>query len=122
MRIASLAIATLLFLLSPAALAQSTADPAGKVLSGKAAFGDWRGDAPLVRRKFTVDDLPTPYATKSADNAVDVVARPASAVLKVPAGFQVELVASDLDDPRTLAVAPNGDVFIAESRPGRIRI
>jgi len=30
-----------------------------KLLTGKAAMGDWTGDAPGVRRKITVADLPT---------------------------------------------------------------
>src|SRR5262249_40021500 len=41
---------------------------------------------------------------------------------RVPPGFQVELIASNLRDPRTVRVAPNGDIFIAESEPGRIRV
>jgi hypothetical protein len=98
-------------------------DPVGQsaVLTGKAAFGDWRADAPLVRRKITVDDLPKPFATRSASNPVRVIARPAGALPKVAPGFEVELFASGLEDPRALVVAPNGDVLVAESEPGRIR-
>jgi glucose/arabinose dehydrogenase len=55
-------------------------------------------------------------------NPPRVIARPVSAAPKVPPGFQVELFASDLRDPRTVRVAPNGDIFIAESDPGRIRV
>src|SRR5262249_59152164 len=95
-------------------------DSLGELLVGKAAFGDWRTDAPLVRRKIT--DLPPPYATRSASNPPRVIARPASAVPNVPPGFQVKLFASNLRDPRTVRVAPNGDIFIAESEPGRIRV
>jgi glucose/arabinose dehydrogenase len=51
-----------------------------------------------------------------------VIAKPISAAPKVPPGFQVELFASDLRDPRTVRVAPNGDIFVAESEPGRIRV
>ena len=43
---------------------QSSGTPRGMMaaaVTGKAAFGDWRTDAPLVRRKIT--DLPPPYAT-----------------------------------------------------------
>jgi glucose/arabinose dehydrogenase len=39
-----------------------------------------------------------------------------------PPGFEVELFVSNLRDPRTVRVAPNGDIFIAESEPGRIRV
>ena len=40
----------------------------------------------------------------------------------VPPGFRVELWATGLDMPRTLRTAPNGDVFLAESGAGRIRV
>ena len=104
--------------LSPGILAQPNS--LGELLVGKAAFGDWRTDAPLVRRKIT--DLPPPYATRSAANPPRVVAQPVGAMPKAPPGFQVELFASNLRDPRMVRVAPNGDIFIAESEPGRIRV
>src|SRR5262244_4579589 len=101
-------------------LAQPVAESLGELLVGKAAFGDWRADAPLVRRKIT--ELPPPNATRSASNPPRVIARPVSAVPRVPPGFQVELFVSNLHDPRMVRVAPNGDIFIAESEPGRIRV
>ena len=48
--------------------------------------------------------------------------RPVDARLRVPLGFEVKLFASGLDQPRLMRVAPNGDVFVAESRAGRIRV
>jgi glucose/arabinose dehydrogenase len=116
--VAALAVYVLPF--ASAVFAQLAADPLGQVLTGKAAFGDWRTDAPLVRRKIT--ELPPPYATRSASNPPRVIAKPVSAAPNVPPGFQVEVFASDLRDPRTVRVAPNGDIFIAESEPGRIRV
>jgi glucose/arabinose dehydrogenase len=88
--------------------------------TGQAALGGWRTDAPGVRRKITVEDLPPPYATSSAVDVADIVARPPHARLKVPPGFVVQEFASGLKDPRLIRVAPNGDIFIAESRAGRI--
>src|SRR5262245_15506627 len=105
---------------APTVFAQPASDSLGELLVGKAAFGDWRTDAPLVRRKIT--DLPSPYATRSASNPPRVIAKPASSTPKVPPGFEVELFASNLRDPRMVRVAPNGDIFIAESEPGRIRV
>src|SRR5262252_452071 len=105
---------------SSALFAQQVFESLGELLVGKAAFGDWRADAPLVRRKIT--ELPPPYATRSASNPPRVIARPVSAVPRVPPGFQVELFVSNLHDPRMVRVAPNGDIFIAESEPGRIRV
>ena len=43
-------------------------------------------------------------------------------MLHVPPGFAVDEYASGLDRPRTMRVAPNGDVFLAESGAGRIRV
>ena len=87
-----------------------------------APFTDFRFEAPGTVRKITAADLPAPYATSSAGNGPRVVARPDNAWPKVPEGFKVELYASDLDNPRLLRTAPNGDVFVAETRAGRIRV
>src|SRR6516162_8194188 len=92
------------------------------VLTGAAAYGDWRSDAPGVRRKITPADMPPPYETASADRGPTVVARPADAWPKAPPGFVVELFASGLDNPRLIRVSPSGDVFVAESGPGRVRV
>src|SRR5439155_2360111 len=100
--------------------AQNASQPSG-VLAGKAAFGDWRADAPGKRRHITADALPAPFATSSTSNGVRVVARPANAQLKVPAGFAINRFASGLDNPRQMRVAPNGDVFVGESNAGRVR-
>jgi glucose/arabinose dehydrogenase/cytochrome c2 len=89
---------------------------------GKAAFAGYRDDGPGVRRRLTVADLPAPFATPSVRRAPRVVSRPEGAELHVPPGFHVDAFASDLDDSRLLRVAPNGDVFVAESNQGRIRV
>jgi len=93
-----------------------------EVRTGGAALGDFRGDGPGVRRHFTVANLPVPFATPSTRNGPSIVEAPAGAHLHVPAGFRVERFASDLHGPRLLRVAPNGDVFVAESDAGRIRV
>src|SRR5574337_927790 len=80
-------------------------------LTGSAAFGDWRSDKPGTSRLIRPEDLPKPGTTPSAANSSRVVARPASAVLQVPAGFKMELFAEGLSGPRQMRVAPNGDVF-----------
>ena len=95
---------------------------AAEIRTGKAAFGDWREDAPGVQRRITAADLPRPYATRSASNSPSAVERPAGAMPRVPDGFAVELVARGLEEPRLMRTAPNGDVFIAESSPGRIMV
>lgn len=87
-----------------------------------APFTDFRYEEPGKFRKITVNDLPAPYATRSAENGPDVVPRPANAWPKAPAGFKVELYAEGLDNPRLMRTAPNGDFFLAESGAGRIRV
>jgi glucose/arabinose dehydrogenase len=92
------------------------------VLTGAAAFGSWRDDAPGKRRHITADTLPAPYASPSVGNGVRVVRPPADAKLKVPVGFEVKEFASGLTGPRLLRAAPNGDIFVAETGTGRIRV
>jgi glucose/arabinose dehydrogenase len=85
-------------------------------------FTDFRYEKPGAARKITANDLPEPYATKSAQNGPKLVARPDNVWPIAPAGFKVEMYASGLDNPRTLRTAPNGDIFLTESDPGRIRV
>jgi glucose/arabinose dehydrogenase len=91
-------------------------------LVGAAAFGDWRSDKPGLSRIIKPEDLPKPGATPSAGNFPHVVRRLATAVPQVPPGFKVELFADGLSEPREMRVAPNGDIFVAETGAGRIRI
>src|ERR1019366_7969414 len=67
-----------------------------------APFTDFRYEKPGTTRKITVKDLPQPYATDSAQNGAEF--------------------AAGLENPRLLRTAPNGDIFLAESEPGRIRV
>jgi glucose/arabinose dehydrogenase len=94
----------------------------GKVLVGQGALGDWTTDAPGVRRRITTADLPPPYATRSADAFSKIVKRPEGAWPQVPNGFKVEEFATELSNPRLIRTAPNGDLFVAESQPGRVRV
>jgi glucose/arabinose dehydrogenase len=94
-----------------------------KTISGKAAVdADWRSDAPGVRHKITVDDLPPPYATESVTNDAKIVERPPGAQLQVPPGFTVEQYAAGFRDPRYLLTAPNGDIFLTESRADMVKV
>ena len=111
----------------PTALASTPAPPDVSTFKLKAPpptppFTDFRYEKPGTVRKITVADLPQPYATKSASNGPHMVARPESVWPVALPGFKVELYAAGLDNPRTLRTAPNGDVFVAESDPGRILV
>jgi len=91
-------------------------------LTGAAAYGDWRGDAPGVRRLVRPGDLPKPMATPSARNSVLIAKPPPGAALKTLPGFTVKLFASGLAKPRLMRVAPNGDIFVSEGAAGQIRV
>ena len=85
-------------------------------------FTDFRYQKPGTFHKITVNDLPPSYTTKSAYNSPHLVARPGNVWPSAPAGFKVQLYGAGLDNPRTLRTAPNGDIFLAETAPGRIRV
>jgi glucose/arabinose dehydrogenase len=90
--------------------------------SGGDAFGDWRADKPGLSHIIKPADLPKAGATPSAVNPSRVVPRPLSATPQVPPGFKVDLFVDGLSGPRIMRAAPNGDMFVAETRAGRIRI
>lgn len=90
--------------------------------TGKDAMGDWSSDAPGVRRKISVSDLPQPFETPSATRMAKVVKRPANASPKAPSGFSVQEFATGLEGPRVIVAAPNGDIFVSESESHRVRV
>ncbi|MER9331489.1 sorbosone dehydrogenase family protein [Mesorhizobium sp. M0488] len=92
------------------------------VLKGAAAFGDWRADRPGVRRLIKPEDLPKPDVTKSTSNSAGLAERPQGARPRLPPGFSAELVASGIANPRVVRVAPNGDLFVADSEANRVRV
>ncbi|RVC78684.1 sorbosone dehydrogenase family protein [Mesorhizobium sp. M4A.F.Ca.ET.022.05.2.1] len=92
------------------------------VLTGSKAFGDWKADRPGVRRLIKPQDLPAPYRTRSSSNGPGVGDRPEGVKPLLPPGFSIELVASGIDNPRVVRVAPNGDLFVADSKANQIRV
>lgn len=69
------------------------------------------------------NDLPVPGATESARRPSKQVEMPKDAVLNVPKGFKVNVFAEGgFNYPRWMALAPNGDVFVADSRANKIII
>lgn len=106
-------------LVAPASFAAEAAEP---LLKGEAAFGDWHADRPGVRRLIRPRDLQAPYVTQSASNSLGVTERPEEAKPILPAGFTAELIASGIINPRVVRVAPNGDLFVANSNDNQIRL
>jgi glucose/arabinose dehydrogenase len=92
------------------------------LLRGRAAFTDWSADRPGLRRHITPADLPASNLGASYSNGVRIVRRAAGQKPAVPPGFEISLFAEGLDEPRLIRAAPNGDIFVAESGAGRVRV
>jgi glucose/arabinose dehydrogenase len=113
-----------LALATPATWADGPAQ--SPTLTGKSAFTDYSQEKPGVRRKLTVADLPEPFATPSVDNGPNgtrnMIPRPEDAWPQAPKGFKVEMYATGLGNPRLLRIAPNGDLFLADSQENKILV
>jgi glucose/arabinose dehydrogenase len=93
------------------------------VLKGREAFGGWHKDRPGVRRLLRLlkpEDQPP--IGKSTSKWAESVKRPKRAKPVAPEGFAVDLVASGLAGPSVIRVAPNGDLFVADSEANTIRV
>lgn len=112
-----IAIASLPWILYVSALSLAAEEA---LLTGQEAMGGWQEDRPGVRRLITPEDLPPISEDQEAPS--EVVPAPEGAVPQVPEGFRVELVASGLEGPRVIRMAPNGDLFVAESKVDRVRV
>jgi glucose/arabinose dehydrogenase len=117
-KVVGMAIA--LSLLSTGVLFAQTRDDTRQLLKGSAAFGDWRQDKPGVKRVLTPQDLPAISAPTYG--LAEVVPMPAGAKPLVPPGFTVEMVTSGLGSARVIRVAPNGDLFVADSMSNTVRV
>ena len=59
--------------------------------------------------------------TPSASNYASPIARPEDVKPQVPTGFAADMVASGLEGPRIIRVAPNGEIFVANSKANEVR-
>ena len=91
-------------------------------LTGQAAFTDAAHESPGTRRHLTVADLPAPAPDQSVDNGPSVVPRPANAWPMRPRASRSTFTPPASTIPRLLRTAPNGDIFLAESETGKIKV
>jgi glucose/arabinose dehydrogenase len=82
----------------------------------------WQNDAPGRAHRIDVAGLPAPFATPSARDFPSIVTKPGDVSLQLPPGFKVDVFTRDIDGPRVMRVAPNGDIFVAETQQGRIKV
>ncbi len=69
-----------------------------------------------------MEALPKPYATPAVANEAVLVPRPADQPLRAPRGFTVTLFRDGVENARNLLVLPNGDVLVAQQRPGTLTL
>lgn len=84
--------------------------------------GSWDDNQPGRIHHIKLTDMPPPFATSSAGNGPRVEARPNGSMPVVPQGFKVSVFAVDTDKPRVALRAPNGDVFLAATAKGEIKV
>jgi glucose/arabinose dehydrogenase len=70
--------------------------------------------------RISPDELPQPKATKAVSNGPLTIPFDGQTP-KVPEGFSATLFAK-LEHPRRLLVLPNGDVIVAEQKPGHLTL
>jgi glucose/arabinose dehydrogenase len=94
------------------------------VMTGSKAFTNTASLSPGLARKITAQDLPQPMLPAGRGGGFGRGAtRPESAIPKAPAGFKVDIyVGSGLTVPRQMRRAPNGDIFVADTGGGAVRI
>ena len=75
---------------------------------------------PTVNR-VEAASMPKPFETKSAMRSSKEVPQPSDAKLFLPKGFRVNVFAEgNFREPRWMTLAPNGDVFLSDSRANSI--
>jgi glucose/arabinose dehydrogenase len=79
-------------------------------------------DRPGERVVIDPAHLPKPFATPAADNGGNMIARPNGVVPDVPPGFVAEPYVTNLANPRFMALAPDGGIFVAESHANKITL
>jgi glucose/arabinose dehydrogenase len=93
---------------------QANAGCVGSVQTGSSAYTDFTRQSPGICRALIPADMPAPNIASSVTNNSTVVPRAANQLPQVPSGFTVQLYATGLNNPRLLATAPNGDIFVAQ--------
>ncbi|MBV9914161.1 MAG: PQQ-dependent sugar dehydrogenase, partial [Sinobacteraceae bacterium] len=104
---------TALGLLSVLSVANANADSTSE---------GWQSDAPGRVHRVDLNALPPPFKSASANNNPHVIAAPKGFHPRVPAGFTVGLFATDLEGPRRMLTAPNGEILLTQSELGRVAV
>jgi glucose/arabinose dehydrogenase len=92
------------------------------VASAAGKAGAWTEDKPGDLHRVSVADLVAPFASQSAGNGPKLASRPDGALPAVPPGFKAGIFARDMQNGRLPLRAPNGDIFLAETSKGQVKV
>ncbi|WP_069790773.1 PQQ-dependent sugar dehydrogenase [Cyanobacterium sp. IPPAS B-1200] len=67
-----------------------------------------------------IEKLPEPFETNSVSAPAKILPIPSERVFNVPEGFEVNVYAEGINNPRWLHLTPEGDVLVTETRDNRI--
>src|SRR5713226_8292868 len=106
---ATLSSLLVLFVAASSACAQTGLIPSS-------ASSSETGNGSLAHHEIKPSDLPPPKLENEVSNGPKVIPQPEGAKLNLPPGFEVRTFAEGgFQRPRWMALAPNGDVFLADS-------
>jgi glucose/arabinose dehydrogenase len=112
-------------------LLQAAKTDSMNVITGSKAFTNTASLSPGLARQITAQDLRKPQPPGWLSQSSMVIrastsrpgARPENAIPKAPDGFKINLYVGDgLTNPRQIRRAPNGDIFVADTGGGTVRI
>lgn len=94
---------------------------AGELIEQTIRDNNWREDQPGDWHHIKIEDMPKPFSTESRAIENSIVSRPSYIKPNTINNFQAEIFAFNLSKPRSIRIAPNGDIFIVETGKGQIR-
>jgi glucose/arabinose dehydrogenase len=96
--------------------ASSVCAQAGGLKTSSASSSSEAGNVGVAHHEIKPSDLPQPKLENEVNNGPKVIPQPEGAKLNLPPGFEVRTFAEGgFQRPRWMALAPNGDVFLADS-------
>ena len=117
----AITVALLIQLIATVACAQSPRNSAATVNSS--GNGGASASSPMTHHEIKPSDLPPAKLGDEPNNPPRIVPQPQSAKLDLPPGFEINTFAEGgFKLPRWMALAPNGDVFLADAEEGKIFI
>src|SRR5437867_2104625 len=85
-------------------------------------FYYYRAESPGTVHKIMVSDLASPTGQRVGVASPEPQPRPQGVMPKTLPGFKINIFAGELNNPRELRTAPNGDIFLAEMDKGDIKV